>query len=79
LPSLDGPTDSRCCVLLRQIVGYGGLSPSSHDESRSTPADADVCQYPAHGPVWIVVCPGDTRSCREVLDSEHMKQFVGIA
>jgi hypothetical protein len=79
LPSLDGPTDSRCSVLLRQIVGYGGLIPSSYDESRFTPAATDVCAYPAQGSAWVAVCPADMRTCREVLASEHMKQFVGIA
>lgn len=60
-------------------MGYGGLSPSSYDESRSTPAATDVCEYPAQGSAWMVVCPADMWTCREVLASEHMKQFVDIA
>lgn len=60
-------------------MGYGGLTPSPYDESRSTPAAADVGEYPAQGSVRIVVCPADVRTCREVLASEHMKQFVDIA
>ena len=79
MPSLDGPTESRCSVLLRQIVGYGGLSPFSYNKIRSTPAATEVCECPAQGPVWTVVCPADMRACREVLASGHMKQFVGIA
>jgi hypothetical protein len=59
-------------------VGYGGLRPSSYDESSTAPTVLELCEYPPQGPVWILVCPADMRICRERLAVGYTKQFVDI-